>query len=67
MNKSEKDKHLMVSRTCEINKTKQINKQNEMKLIDTENRLVVATVDMGLGAGKKWIKGLNKYKLLVTN
>ena len=52
MNKSEKDKHLMVSRTCEINKTKQINKQNEMKLIDTENRLVVATVDMGLGAGK---------------
>ena len=29
-----------------------MNKQNEMKLIDTETRLVVATVDMGLEAGK---------------
>ena len=42
----------------------QRNKQQTAKLIDTENRLVVA---IGGGEGwVKWVKGVKRYKLPVT-
>ena len=37
-----KDKYCMISLTCGIQKTKQREKKKKKKLIDTENRLVVA-------------------------
>ena len=43
-----------------------MNKQNRMRLIDTESKLVVARGE-GFGAlGKKKGKGIKKYKLVIT-
>ena len=42
-----------------------MNKQME-RLIDAENRLMVARGEVGWGTGRKG-EGINKYKLVVTN
>ena len=42
ISQTEKDKYHMISLICKTSKTKQMNKQNRNRLIDTENKRVVA-------------------------
>ena len=60
ISQTEKDKYHMISLICGIE-----NKQtNKPKLIETENRRVVAR-DGGAGVQAKWVKGVKRYKIPV--
>ena len=41
-------------------------KKNRNRFIDTENKLVIAGGE-GVGGWAKWVKGIKRHKLPVTN
>ena len=41
-----------------------MNLSTEKKIMDLQNRLVVAKGEMGRGSGVDWELGVNRYKLL---
>ena len=52
ISQTEKDKYHMISFTCGIQRTKEMKKQNRNRLIDAENKLMLAREIIG------WVKKL---------
>ena len=61
VSQKEKDKYHMLSLRSGILYMAQMNLSTEKKLMDVENRLVVAK---GWGSGMDWVLGVNRCRLL---